>query len=53
MHYTDIAAEILKLGLKREVGATPAATVAANIYSSLKREKEKDRLGPARKIGHR
>jgi hypothetical protein len=40
MHYTDIAAEILKLGLKKEVGATPAATVGANIYTSLKREKE-------------
>jgi hypothetical protein len=40
MRYTDIAAEILKLGLRKDVGATPAATVGAKIYSSIKNEKE-------------
>jgi hypothetical protein len=40
MHYTDIAAEILQRGLRKNVGATPAATVGANIYSSIKSEKE-------------
>ena len=38
MHYTDIADRILELNLKRNVGATPAATVAANISLSLKNE---------------
>jgi len=40
MHYTDIAAKILELGLKKDVGATPAATVSADISISIKRDGE-------------
>ncbi|MEI8329497.1 MAG: winged helix-turn-helix domain-containing protein [Chlamydiia bacterium] len=39
MRYPDIAAEILGRGLKTDVGATPAHSVGANIYTSIKSEK--------------
>jgi hypothetical protein len=34
--YTDIAERIVSLGLRRDVGATPAQTVAANLSTSLR-----------------
>lgn len=36
MHYTEIAQAILDDNLRKDVGATPAATVNANICWSLK-----------------
>jgi len=41
MRTTDIVDEIIQRGLRKDVGATPVATVGALIYSSRKREKEK------------
>jgi hypothetical protein len=38
MHYSEIATENIKQGLRTEVGATPAASVGAMIYLSLKNE---------------
>jgi hypothetical protein len=38
MHYTDIAEAITERKLKEQVGATPAASVAATISVSLKKE---------------
>lgn len=35
LHYTEIAERIVSQGLRRSVGATPAATVAAYLSSSL------------------
>lgn len=37
LHYSDITEEILNTGLKQQVGATPAATVNANITTSIKK----------------
>jgi hypothetical protein len=36
MHYTDIAQTIIEQNLRQKVGATPAATVAANITTDIK-----------------
>jgi hypothetical protein len=36
LHYTEVAERILSLGLRRVVGATPAATVASILSTSLK-----------------
>jgi hypothetical protein len=41
MHYTDIAQEIVDRKLRMEVGATPAATVNANISWYLKHQPDK------------
>src|SRR5260370_15517865 len=38
MHYTEIAEEIERLGLKTEFGATPARTVSSTIGLSLNNE---------------
>ena len=38
MHYTEIAEEIVALDLRTSVGATPAATVNANISNSIKHD---------------
>jgi hypothetical protein len=38
MHYSDVANEIIKQGLRAEVGATPAASVGAMLYLSHKNE---------------
>lgn len=35
MHYKDIAEQIVSLGLRRNVGATPAAIVAAQLGVSI------------------
>ncbi|WP_311948148.1 HTH domain-containing protein [Halomonas piscis] len=35
MHYKDIADEIVSRGLRESVGATPAATVSANLTTSI------------------
>lgn len=35
MHYKDIADEIVSQGLRESVGATPAATVSANLTTSI------------------
>jgi hypothetical protein len=40
MHYTEIAQQILDRKLRKDVGATPASTVNANISWSLKHEPE-------------
>src|SRR5258708_30829527 len=40
LHYTDIAEQIITQQLKREVGATPAASVAAIISISLQNDGE-------------
>ncbi len=40
MHYRDIAERIVTEGLRSKLGATPAATVAAQISASMKREGE-------------
>jgi hypothetical protein len=48
MHYTDIAAEIQKRGLRADVGATPAATVNVVLHDSIKRE---GRDSPFLKVG--
>jgi len=37
-HYADIAEEIAELGLRTDLGATPAATVSAQISLSLKND---------------
>ncbi len=47
MHYTEIAQKIIADGLREKVGATPSATVAANLARSLA-EGEKS---PFQKIG--
>lgn len=36
MHYKDVADQIVAQGLRKSVGATPAATVAAQLTSSIK-----------------
>lgn len=36
LHYTEVAEQIVSLGLRRNVGATPAATVASYLSTSLK-----------------
>lgn len=36
MHYSDIAQAIIDNGYRQNVGATPAATVAANLSTKLK-----------------
>ncbi len=38
MHYKDIAEQIVVRGLRRSIGATPAATVSANLTTSINRE---------------
>lgn len=48
MHYKDIASQIIADGLRTNIGATPAATVSANLTTSIKQEKEKS---PFRKVG--
>jgi hypothetical protein len=40
MHYTEIAQQIVEQKLRKDVGATPASTVNANISMSLKNEPE-------------
>jgi hypothetical protein len=40
MHYTEIADEIIKRQLRKDVGATPASTVNVIIHESIKNEKE-------------
>jgi hypothetical protein len=37
LHYTDITERILNQGLKKQLGATPAATVSALITSTIKK----------------
>jgi len=41
MHYSDIAQEIINQKLRKDVGATPASTVNANISWFLKHQPEK------------
>lgn len=48
MHYKDIADEIVAAGLRKNVGATPAATVSAQVTTSIKREGDKS---PFVKVG--
>lgn len=48
MHYKDIASQILADGLRTNIGATPAATVSANLTTSIKQGKENS---PFRKVG--
>jgi HB1, ASXL, restriction endonuclease HTH domain len=48
MHYKDITDKIIKDGLRSSLGATPAATVGAELYAAIKREGEKC---PFQKIG--
>lgn len=48
MHYTDIAAEIQKRGLRADVGATPAATVNVVLHDSIKRDGDES---PFLKVG--
>lgn len=38
LHYNEITEQIISNGLRTTVGATPSATVSANISSSIKRE---------------
>ena len=38
VHYTEIAEKIVAQGLRTQVGATPAASVAAELSTSLKQE---------------
>jgi hypothetical protein len=52
LHYADIAERIVSKGLRRSVGATPAATVAAHLSSSL-REKSSPYLRVGRGEGGR
>ena len=35
MHYSDVAKEIVKRGLRKKIGATPAATVNVTIHQSI------------------
>lgn len=48
MHYKDIADEIVSRGLRHKVGATPPATVGANLATSLGKEGEDS---PFQKVG--
>ncbi|NIA10865.1 MAG: hypothetical protein GWP10_14345 [Nitrospiraceae bacterium] len=48
MHYKDIAERIVSLGFRKNIGATPAATVNANITSSIKKLGENS---PFKKVG--
>lgn len=48
MHYKDIADEIVNRGLRQNVGATPPATVSANLTTSIAREGEDS---PFQKVG--
>jgi len=41
MHYKDIADEIVSRGLRKSVGATPAATVSANLTTSINKERDR------------
>ncbi|MDP0494845.1 MAG: HTH domain-containing protein [Verrucomicrobiota bacterium JB024] len=41
MHYKDIASQIVSQKLRTSVGATPSATVSANITYSIKQQQEK------------
>ena len=47
MHYKDIAAQIVADKLRLSVGATPAATVSANLTTSIQRDGDKS---PFRKV---
>lgn len=40
LHYTQIAEEVAEQGLRKKLGATPAASVAAELSTSLKKEGE-------------
>lgn len=48
MHYKEIASQIIADGLRSSIGATPAATVSANLTTSIKQDKDKS---PFRKVG--
>lgn len=48
MHYKDIADQIISNGLRQKVGATPAATVSANLTSSIAKDGDKS---PFQKVG--
>nr|WP_284047551.1 HTH domain-containing protein [Guyparkeria hydrothermalis] len=48
MHYKDIADEIVSRGLRTNVGATPPATVSANLTSSISKDGENS---PFQKVG--
>jgi hypothetical protein len=38
MHYNEISEQIIAAGLRQSLGATPAATISAQISSSIKRD---------------
>lgn len=38
LHYNEIAEQIISAGLRKKVGATPAATVNAQISASIKHD---------------
>lgn len=48
MHYKDIADEIVSQGLRQNVGATPPATVSANLTTSIAKDAENS---PFQKVG--
>lgn len=48
MHYKDIAEEIVSRGLRVSVGATPPATVSANLTTSIAKDRDKS---PFQKVG--
>ena len=48
MHYKEIAEQIVTLGLRKSVGATPAATVSANLTTSINKL---GRRSPYEKVG--
>jgi hypothetical protein len=48
MHYKDIAEKIVSEGLRQNVGATPPATVSANLTTSIANDGEKS---PFQKVG--
>lgn len=48
MHYTEIADEIIKRQLRKDVGATPASTVNVVIHESIRNDKE---ASPFLKVG--
>ncbi len=48
MDYKEIADQIITLGLRKSVGATPAATVSSNLVTSIKNEGTKS---PFLKVG--
>lgn len=48
MHYKDIAEKIVSEGLRQNVGATPSATVSANLATSIANDGEKS---PFQKVG--